>query len=152
MRVAITADHNGAALREDLVRWLTGEGYEVDDRGGAPDAATVVDYPALCEEVCSEVVSGRSERGIVLGGSGLGETVACNKIRGIRAGLCHDVWSAGISRGNNDANVLVLAAKTLPPEDARQVVETWLTTPFKGGVHASRVAQIAALERGETLL
>ncbi|WP_329455113.1 RpiB/LacA/LacB family sugar-phosphate isomerase [Streptomyces sp. NBC_01497] len=151
MRVAITADHNGTALRDDLVRWLTAEGYAVDDRGGAPDPATVVDYPALCADVCGEVVAGRADRGIVLGGSGLGETVACNKIRGIRAGLCHDEWSAGISRGNNDANVLVLAAKTLPALEARKVADRWLTTPFKGGVHARRVAQIAALERGETL-
>jgi ribose 5-phosphate isomerase B len=151
MRVAITADHNGTVLRDELVRWLGTQGHSVDDRGGATGPDTVVDYPALCADVCAEVVSGRADRGIVLGGSGLGETVACNKVRGIRAGLCHDVWSAGISRGNNDANVLVLAAKTLPPQEARQVVQTWLATPFKGGVHARRVAQIEALERGETL-
>ncbi|MCA1220620.1 RpiB/LacA/LacB family sugar-phosphate isomerase [Streptomyces sp. 8L] len=149
MRVAITADHNGVALRAELCARLTAEGYDVDDRGGAPDAATAVDYPALCADVCDEVVAGRAERGIVLGGSGLGETVACNKIRGIRAGLCHDEWSAGISRGNNDANVLVIAAKTLPTREALRVAATWLTTPFKGGVHARRVAQIEALERGE---
>ncbi|MCF3962157.1 RpiB/LacA/LacB family sugar-phosphate isomerase [Streptomyces fuscigenes] len=151
MRVAIAADHNGTALRADLVRWLAAEGYEVDDRGGAsgPDAA--VDYPALCADVCAEVVAGRAERGIVLGGSGLGETVACNKIRGIRAGLCHDEWSAGISRGNNDANVLVLSAKTLPADAARRVAATWLTTAFKGGVHARRLAQIEILERGGEL-
>ncbi|WP_030903029.1 RpiB/LacA/LacB family sugar-phosphate isomerase [Streptomyces sp. NRRL F-5126] len=149
MRIAVTADHNGVALRARLVRWLAAEGHTVDDRGGASDAASVVDYPALCADACAEVVAGRADRALVLGGSGLGETVACNKIHGIRAGLCHDVWSAGISRGNNDANVLVLAAKTLAPQAAEEVVATWLTTPFKGGVHARRVAQIAALERGE---
>ncbi|GAA3707355.1 RpiB/LacA/LacB family sugar-phosphate isomerase [Streptomyces tremellae] len=151
MRVALTADHNGAALRARLAARLAAGGYEVDDRGGAPDGDTVVDYPALCADVCAEVVAGRAERGIVLGGSGLGETIACNKVRGIRAGLCHDLWSAGISRGNNDANVLVLAAKTLPPEAAEEIAATWLATPFKGGVHARRVAQIEALERGGPL-
>lgn len=84
---------------------------------------------------------------MVLGGSGLGETIACNKVHGIRAGLCHDLWSTRVSRGNNDSNVLVLAAKLLSLRDAEDIVETWLTTPFKGDVHARRLAQIAALER-----
>jgi ribose 5-phosphate isomerase B len=92
-------------------------------------------------------VAGTAERGIVLGGSGLGETVACNKIRGIRAGLCHDAWSAGVSRGHNDANVLILAAKVLDERAAATIVETWLATPFKGGVHQRRLDQIAEIER-----
>jgi ribose 5-phosphate isomerase B len=92
------------------------------------------------------VTAGTAGRGIVLGGSGLGETIVCNKIRGIRAGLCHDVWSTRISRGNNDSNVLVLAAKVLAPEVAVEIIQVWLTTPFNGGVHARRLAQIAELE------
>ena len=88
----------------------------------------------------------------MVGGSGLGEVVACNKIRGIRAGLCPDVWHAEISRGNNDANVLVLGAKAIDPDLAEQVVETWLTTPFKGAEHARRVAMIAELDGGGSLL
>jgi ribose 5-phosphate isomerase B len=96
-------------------------------------------------------VQGRAELGIVVGGSGQGEVIACNKIAGIRAGLCPDVWHAEISRGNNDANVLVLGAKAIDPGLAEQVLTTWLTTPFKGAEHARRVAMIAALERGESL-
>ena len=84
----------------------------------------------------------------MLGGSGQGEAIACNKIRGIRAGLCHDLCSTRISRGNNDSNVLVLGAKVVAPELAEQIVATWLDTPFKGGVHQRRLDQIAALERG----
>jgi ribose 5-phosphate isomerase B len=145
MRIAIAADHNGYALKVRLTAWLTAHGHTVDDRGSHSEET--VDYPPLCADVCRQVTEGRAERGIVLGGSGLGETVACNKIRGIRAGLCHDLWSTRISRGNNDSNVLVLAAKILTPEDAEQIVGTWLTTPFKGGVHARRLEQIAALER-----
>lgn len=150
MRIALAADHNGTALKARLTRFLRGRGHVVDDRG-APEDAETVDYPPLCVDVCGQVVGGAADRGIVLGGSGLGETVACNKIAGIRAGLCHDVWSAEISRGNNDANVLVLAAKVLAADSAEEIVATWLDTPFKGGVHARRVAQIQAIERGEPL-
>ncbi|GAA3827395.1 RpiB/LacA/LacB family sugar-phosphate isomerase [Streptomyces chiangmaiensis] len=145
MRIAIAADHNGYALKVRLTAWLTAHGHTVDDRGS--NSEETLDYPPLCADVCRQVTEGRAERGIVLGGSGLGETVACNKIRGIRAGLCHDLWSTRISRGNNDSNVLVLAAKILTPEGAEEIVGTWLTTPFKGGVHARRLEQIAALER-----
>ncbi|MGW5232695.1 RpiB/LacA/LacB family sugar-phosphate isomerase [Streptomyces nodosus] len=145
MRIAIAADHNGHALKAWLTAWLTAHGHTVDDRGSHTEET--VDYPPLCADVCRQVTGERADRGIVLGGSGLGETVACNKIRGIRAGLCHDLWSTRISRGNNDSNVLVLAAKILSPREAEEIVGTWLTTPFKGGVHARRLEQIAALER-----
>lgn len=149
MRLAVAADHNGIALKERLTSWLRERGHEVDDRG-AHDAE-VVDYPPLCSDVCRRVLAGTVDRGIVIGGSGSGEAIACNKHRGIRAGLCHDVWGTGISRGNNDSNVLVLGAKVVGPDLAEQILETWLATPFKGGVHARRLAQIAALERGEPL-
>lgn len=150
MRIAIAADHNGIALKERLAGVLRAGGHEVDDRGAQADDGTV-DYPPLCEEVCRRVAGGTADRGIVVGGSGQGEVIACNKIRGIRAGLCPDVWHAEISRGNNDANVLVLGAKVISPETAEQVLATWLTTPFKGDVHARRIEMIAALERGESL-
>lgn len=151
MHIAIAADHNGVALKTRLTDWLTGHGHTVDDRGGYADG-TVIDYPPLCADVCLQVVHGAADRGIVLGGSGLGETIACNKIRGVRAGLCHEVWSARISRGNNDANVLVLAAKVLTPETAEEIMAAWLETAFKGGVHQRRLDQIARLERGEAHL
>jgi ribose 5-phosphate isomerase B len=151
MRIAIAADPNGVALKTRLAGWLARHGHTADDRGGYADGA-VIDYPPLCADVCLQVVHGAADRGIVLGGSGLGETIACNKIRGVRAGLCHDVWSAGISRGNNDANVLVLAAKVLTAEAAEEIMAAWLETPFKGGVHQRRLDQIARLERGEAHL
>ena len=151
MRIAIAADHNGVLLKARLVEVLRAGGHEVDDRGAA-SAEELVDYPPLCEDVCRRVADGRADRGIVVGGSGQGEVIACNKITGIRAGLCPDVWHAEISRGNNDANVLVLGAKVIDAERAEQVLATWLTTPFKGDVHARRVAMIAALERGDSLL
>jgi ribose 5-phosphate isomerase B len=148
MRVAIAADHNGVALKGRLIDWLTAHGHAVDDRGAHDDAT--VDYPPLCADVCARVVGGAADRGIVLGGSGMGETVACNKVRGIRAGLCRDAWSARISRGNNDANVLVLAAKVMEFAEAEEILRIWLTTPFNGGVHQRRLEQIAAMEAGES--
>jgi ribose 5-phosphate isomerase B len=151
MRIAIAADHNGVVLKTRLIEVLRAGGHEVDDRG-ADSHEELVDYPPLCEDVSRRVADGRADRGIIVGGSGQGEVIACNKITGIRAGLCPDVWHAEISRGNNDANVLVLGAKVIDTERALQVLDTWLTTPFKGDVHARRVAMIAALDRGETLL
>ena len=151
MRIAVAADHNGIELKSRLVELLRLAGHEVDDRG-ADEAAGTTDYPPLCEDVCRRVTDGRADRGLVVGGSGQGEVIACNKIPGIRAGLCPDVWHAEISRGNNDANVLVLGAKAIDPELAEEVVATWLTTPFKGAEHARRVAMIAELDGGGSLL
>ena len=151
MRIAITADHNGVALKKRLVDWLEAQGHEVDDR--APHVGDeVVDYPPLCEDVCRRVLDGHADYGIVVGGSGSGEAIACNKIRGIRAGLCLSVFVTEIARGNNDANVLVTGAKVVDAELAEQILETWFATSFRGERHQRRLDQIAALERGESLL
>jgi ribose 5-phosphate isomerase B len=151
MRIAITADHNGVSLKARLKGWLEAHGHEVDDRA-AHVGAEAVDYPPLCEDVCRQVLDGRADYGIVVGGSGSGEAIACNKIRGIRAGLCLDLFVTEIARGNNDANVLVTGAKVVSPELAEEIVATWLRTPFKGERHQHRLDQIAALERGESLI
>lgn len=148
MRIAIAADHNGVPMKKQLTEWLVGHGHEVDDRG-AHDAE-VVDYPPLCAEVCGRVVDGHAERAIVIGGSGGGEAIACNKIRGIRAGLCHSVFLAEISAAHNKTNVLVLGAKVIDAAEAAVITETWLVTPFRGERHQKRLDQIAALERGES--
>ena len=151
MRLAITADHNGVALKERLIAWLESRGHEVDDRASEV-RDEVVDYPPLCEDVCRRVLDGHADYGIVVGGSGSGEAIACNKIRGIRAGLCLDLFVAEIARANNDANVLVTGAKVVSPELAEQILEIWLATSFRGERHQKRLDQIAALERGESLL
>jgi ribose 5-phosphate isomerase B len=151
MRIAITADHNGVALKARLIEWLEAHGHEVEDR--ARDVGEeIVDYPPLCEDVCRRVLDGHADYAIVVGGSGSGEAIACNKIRGIRAGLCLDLFVTEIARGNNDANVLVTGAKVVSPELAEQILETWFATSFRGDRHRKRLDQIAALERGESLL
>jgi ribose 5-phosphate isomerase B len=150
MRIAIAADHNGTTLKTHVIGWLAARGHDVDDRG--PHAGTeVVDYPPLCEDIGRQVVDRHADRGIVIGGSGQGEHIACNKVPGVRAGLCHCLFSTEISRAHNDSNVLVMGAKIVSQETAEQIVTTWLDTPFKGGRHQLRLDQIAALERGETL-
>jgi len=149
MRIAIGADHNGVDLKARLKTRLEKQGHEVDDRGTHGDET--VDYPPLCADVARQVTSGKADRGIVVGGSGQGEHIACNKIRGIRAGLCHDRFTTEISRAHNDANVLVIGAKVIAPDQADELTDLWLATAFKGGRHQQRLDQIAALERGEEL-
>jgi ribose 5-phosphate isomerase B len=150
LRIAIAADHNGFALKARLIARLTAQGHDVDDRGAYGADRETVDYPPLCADVCGRVVDGHADRAIVVGGSGMGELIACNKIRGIRAGLCHGLFTTEISRAHNDANVLVIGAKVLSPELADEITDLWFTTPFKGGRHQQRLDQIAALERGLT--
>jgi len=150
VRVAIVADHNAVTLKAQLTGWLEQRGHSVEDRG-VQEGARTVDYPPLCADLCSRVVAGKADVGIVLGGSGSGEAIACNKVRGVRASLCHDTFTAEIARAHNLANVLVMGAKVVAPDLAERILATWLDTPFKGGVHQRRVDQIGALERGEPL-
>lgn len=146
LRIAIAADHNGVAVKARLIAVLQDAGHVVTDVGAHDEEE--VDYPPLCAAVARAVASGAADRGIVVGGSGMGEVIACNKIAGIRAGLCRDDFTVAISRGNNDANVLVLGAKVTPPAEAERLTAAWLAAPFKGGRHARRLEQIAALEGG----
>jgi len=147
MRIAIGADHAGFALKQYVVAWLRSLGHDVDDRGTHSEAS--VDYPAVCAEVGREVVGGRAERGIVIGGSGQGEQIAANKVAGVRAALCNDLYTARMSREHNDANVLAIGGRIVAPGLADEIIKLWLATPFEGGRHQRRIDQIAAIERGE---
>lgn len=149
MRIAIAADHNGYDLKQRLGEWLRDEGHEVEDHG--VHGPETVDYPYLCQQLGRAVVSGAADRAIMIGGTGSGEQVACNKVDGVRATLCHQEFLAEIARGHNDSNVLVMGAKIVAPDLARRIVDVWMRTPFKGGRHQQRIDQIAALERGESL-
>ena len=144
MRIAIGADHAGFALKQLVVRTLGRLGHDVDDHG--THGVEPVDYPPICAGVARAVAEGRADRGIVLGGTGQGEQITANKIPGIRAALCNDLYSARLSRAHNDANVLSLGARIVAPELADEIVKVWLTTPFDGGRHQRRLDQIAALE------
>jgi ribose 5-phosphate isomerase B len=147
MRIAIGADHAGFALKQYVVALLRKLGHEVDDLGTHSDAP--VDYPAVCAEVGRRVVAGRAERGIVIGGSGQGEQMAANKVVGVRAALCNDLYTARMSREHNDANVLAIGGRIVAPGLADEIIALWLATPFEGGRHQRRVDQISAIERAE---
>jgi ribose 5-phosphate isomerase B len=147
MRVALGADHAGFALKEELKGYLQDEGHEVEDHG--TDSDEPVDYPAFCAAAARAVSSGDCDRAIVMGGSGQGEQIAANKVHGVRAALCHDLYLARLSREHNDANVLALGGRVVAPAYAKEIVRVWLDTPFEGGRHVPRVEQIAAIERGE---
>jgi ribose 5-phosphate isomerase B len=116
----------------------------VDDRG--THGAEPVDYPPICADVARAVADGRADRGLVLGGTGQGEQITANKIPGVRAALCNDLYTARLSRAHNDANVLSMGGRIVAPELADAIVNVWLATPFDGGRHRRRLDQIAALE------
>lgn len=149
MRIAIGSDHAGFALKEHLHRLLSADGHEISDHGTTGEEP--VDYPPICAAVARAVASGRAERGIVLGGSGQGEQISANKVRGVRAALCNDLYTARYARLHNDANVLAVGARIVGVGLAVEIVRTWLSTEFEGGRHQPRVEQIAQIEREEAM-
>jgi ribose 5-phosphate isomerase B len=146
MRIAIGADHAGFSLKEHLVVTLMRLGHQVDDRGTHNEEP--IDYPPICADVARLVTAGAADRGIVIGGSGQGEQMAANKVHGVRAALCNDLYTARMSREHNDANVLAMGGRIVAFGLADEIVALWLGTAFEGGRHQRRVDQISAIERG----
>jgi ribose 5-phosphate isomerase B len=145
VRIAIGSDHAGFLLKEHLKDTLTRLGHTVDDHGTHSEAS--VDYPPICIGVARAVAEGKAERGIVLGGSGQGEQIAANKVAGIRAALCNDLYTARLSREHNDANVLSLGGRIVAFGLADEILAVWLSTAYEGGRHQRRLDQIAEAER-----
>lgn len=144
MRIAIGSDHAGHSLKTVLVDGLADDGHDVVDLGThAPES---VDYPIFCAAVGRAVASGRVERGIVLGGSGQGEQLAANKVAGVRAALCNELYTARMARAHNDANVLSMGARVVADALALEIARLWLSTPFEGGRHQARIDELAELE------
>lgn len=146
MRVALGADHGGYRLKEAIKGWLDEMGVEWVDCG--THSADSVDYPDYALEVARRVAGGECDRGILVCGTGIGMCIVANKVPGIRAALCHDVFSARATREHNDSNVLTLGERVVGEGLARAIVETWLSTPFAGGRHARRVEKIKVIEDG----
>ena len=145
MRIAIGADHAGFQLKEHLKETLGKLGHQVDDHGTNSEAS--VDYPPICAAVGRAVVTGKADRGIVLGGSGQGEQIAANKVRGVQAALCNDLYTARMSRQHNDANVLSMGGRIVAFGLADEILTLWLNTQYEGGRHQKRLDQIAEIER-----
>ena len=149
MRIAIGADHAGFALKQHLVETIRRLGHDVEDRGTHTEET--VDYPEICADVARRVVDGGADRGILVGGSGQGEQMVANKVAGVRAALCNDLYTARMSRLHNNANVLTIGGRIVAFGLADEIVTVWLNTAFEGGRHQRRVEQIAAIERREIL-
>jgi len=147
MRIALGSDHAGYRLKTVIATALAERGHEVIDCG--TDSEESVDYPAFCAAAAREVVAGRADRAIVMGGSGQGEQLAANKVHGARAALCHDEWTARMARMHNDANVLALGARQLADAFALVIVDIFLETEFEGGRHQPRIDQLHQIEREE---
>jgi ribose 5-phosphate isomerase B len=148
VRICLASDHAGFPLKAFLVRHLGEHGHEITDLG--TDSETPVDYPAFCAAAARAVVGGDADVGIVLGGSGQGEAMAANKVHGARAALCHDELMARLARQHNDANVLSLGGRLTTETVATGIVEVFLTTPFEGGRHVPRLAQLRSIEEEES--
>ena len=147
MRVVLASDHAGFHLKQVVAAHLRAGGHDIEDVGTFSDDP--VDYPWFCATAARAVVSGSADRGVVLGGSGQGEALSANKVRGARAALCHDETTARLARLHNDANVLSLGARILGPELALAIVDVFFSTEFEGGRHVARLAEVAAIEAEE---
>lgn len=140
MKIALGSDHAGFEYKEQIKKLLLAEGHDVHDFGTNSNAQ--VDYPKFIRPAAEAVARGECERGIVLGGSGNGEAIVANKVRGVRCALCWNVESARLSRQHNDANVLSLGQRLIGLDVALEIVKVWLVTPFEGGRHEARIRQI----------
>jgi ribose 5-phosphate isomerase B len=147
MRIAVGADHAGFELKEKIKQHLAHKGFEVNDCG--TNSLESVDYPDFARAVGEEVVNRSADRGILVCGTGIGMSIAANKVPGIRAANANSEVEAQLSREHNDANVLAMGARLIDENTARKIVDRWLQTSFMGGRHSGRVAKITAIEREE---
>ena len=149
MKITIGSDHGAVELNDAVKKVLQKLNVEFEDVGTF--GTDSVDYPDIAEKVCAEVVSGKSERGIVLCGTGIGISIAANKIKGIRCALCNDVFSAKMSREHNNANVLAMGGRVLGFGVAGEIVRAWIETDFSGDErHLRRIEKISAIEKRQT--
>lgn len=144
MKIAVGSDHGGFNLKEEVKKWLQEKGHKVEDLGTF--SLDSVDYPDVAVAVSKKVAAGLADKGILVCGTGIGVSIAANKIPGIRAALCHDTFSARAAREHNDANVLTLGERVIGRGLAMDIVETWLGSRFAGGRHQRRIDKITALE------
>jgi len=145
MKIAVAADHVGFALKEKVREYLKSQGLEVEDYGTSN--AERVDYPDFAEKVAAQVAAKQAEYGVLVCGTGIGMMLAANKVSGIRAVAANDTISARMAREHNNANILTLGGRMIDAATMRQIVDTWLSTPFAGGRHQQRVQKIDALDQ-----
>jgi ribose 5-phosphate isomerase B len=143
LKIAIGCDHGGFAVKADIVTLLKSMGHEVTDYGCESEQS--VNYPDYAKNVCLAVEKGTVDRGILICGTGIGMSMAANRSKSIRAALCHELFTAAMSRAHNDANVLCLGARVVGPGLIQEIVRTWVTTEFAGGRHQTRIAMFSTV-------
>jgi len=148
MKIALACDHGGFRLKEVIKAYLEELGIEYVDYGAYSEES--VDYPDFAHKAAKGIVNGEADRGIFICGTGIGISIAANKVKGIRAALCYNIFAAEMSRRHNDANVLCLGGRVLGEELAKAIVKVWLETPFDGGRHERRVNKISEIEENES--
>src|SRR5690554_4037024 len=144
MKIVIASDHGGYLLKEHIKKYLEDNKYDIKDFG--THSLESVDYPDFAQEVAEAVAQGQYDRGILICGTGLGISIAANKVRGIRAAVVSESFSAKMSRLHNNANILALGGRVVGPDLATEIVEVWINTPFEGGRHERRVNKISQIE------
>lgn len=144
MKVAIGSDHAGLEMKKEIINLLIDLGYEYIDYG--TETLESVDYPDFGEKVSIDISLGKVERGILICGTGIGMSIVANKFPHVRAALCNELFSAKMSRLHNDANILVLGGRIIGKDLAKEIVRTWMITPFEGGRHINRLKKIALIE------
>lgn len=147
MKIYIGADHAGFPLKETLRVYIKEQGHEVIDLGTFDESS--VDYPDLAREVAEKVRENPDSRGVLVCGTGIGVAIAANKLKGIRAANVHDIAEAELSRKHNNANIVTVGGRTMEPETAKSVVDTFIATTFEGGRHQGRIDKITAIEDAE---
>lgn len=145
MKIAIGNDHTALEMKGEIKKFLEEKGYEVIDYG--TDSAESCDYPIYGEKVGNAVASGEADLGIAICGTGVGISLACNKVKGIRCCVCSEPYTARLSRMHNDSNVLAFGARVIGPEMAKMITEEWLNAKYEGGRHQRRVDQVMDIER-----
>lgn len=144
MKIAIGSDHAGLDMKREIINLLIDLGYEYIDYG--TETPESVDYPDFGEKVSADVSQGKVDRGILICGTGIGMSIVANKFPHVRAALCNELFSAKMSRLHNDANILVLGGRIIGKDLAKEIVRTWIITPFEGGRHINRLKKISLIE------
>lgn len=145
--IVIGSDHGGLDLKEEIVKHLESKNIEINDVGVFTSDS--VDYPDIAKIVCDDIKSGKAEKGIIICGTGIGISISANKIKGIRAALCGDCYSARMAKEHNNANVIALGGRILGPNLAAEIIDSWLNAEYQGGRHQRRVDKIHELENND---
>lgn len=147
MKIAIGCDHGGITLKDSIVNYLEERGVKIEDFGTFGTES--VDYPDFAYKVARSVADGKADKGILMCGTGIGISIAANKVNGIRCALCHNTETARLTALHNDSNVLAMGGRVIDSDTAVNIVKTWLDTPFEGGRHISRINKISEIEKKE---